>query len=95
MSRYSRQERFAGIGSEGYVALKMGRHFIGSELKRSYWDLAQKNLAAGLRDETWDRCTFKNAPKAKPVAAEPTIAPEPELPGQMSIFDLAGQGMLQ
>ena len=36
---------FAGIGSEGYVALKMGRRFIGAELKESYWRLAAKNLA--------------------------------------------------
>jgi len=35
---------FTGIGSEGYVATKMGRRFIGSELKRSYWEVAQKNL---------------------------------------------------
>jgi hypothetical protein len=37
---------FAGIGSEGYVTLQMGRHFIGSELKRSYFDQACANLAA-------------------------------------------------
>ncbi|HUW34295.1 MAG TPA: DNA methyltransferase, partial [Planctomycetota bacterium] len=36
---------FAGIGSEGYVALEMGRQFIGVELKRSYWNQACKNLA--------------------------------------------------
>lgn len=36
---------FTGIGSEGYVALKMGRKFIGSELKRSYWELARRNLS--------------------------------------------------
>lgn len=35
---------FAGIGSEGYVAVQMGRRFIGSELKRSYFDLAKKNM---------------------------------------------------
>jgi hypothetical protein len=35
---------FAGIGSEGYVALKMGRLFIGVELKESYWTQACKNL---------------------------------------------------
>lgn len=35
---------FAGIGSEGYVALEMGRRFIGSELKRSYWQQAADNL---------------------------------------------------
>lgn len=36
---------FAGIGSEGYVALQMGRRFIGSELKPSYFNIAQQNLA--------------------------------------------------
>lgn len=35
---------FAGIGSEGYVALEMERKFIGSELKRSYWVQACANL---------------------------------------------------
>jgi len=35
---------FTGIGSEGHVALKMGRGFIGSELKPSYYNLAIKNL---------------------------------------------------
>jgi DNA modification methylase len=31
---------FAGIGSEGYQSLKMGRGFIGSELKESYFNQA-------------------------------------------------------
>lgn len=35
---------FTGIGSEGYVALQMGRKFIGSELKESYFALAKRNL---------------------------------------------------
>jgi len=35
---------FAGIGSEGYQALRMGRRFMGVELKRSYFDVAVKNL---------------------------------------------------
>lgn len=35
---------FAGIGSEGYCAVKMKRRFIGSELKPSYWGLACANL---------------------------------------------------
>jgi len=35
---------FAGIGSEGYVAVKMGRRFVGIELKRSYWEQAVRNL---------------------------------------------------
>ncbi len=35
---------FTGIGSEGYVAIEMGRKFIGAELKKSYWELAKRNL---------------------------------------------------
>lgn len=35
---------FTGIGSEGYVSIEMGRKFVGSELKRSYWELASRNL---------------------------------------------------
>jgi DNA modification methylase len=35
---------FAGIGSEGVVALEMGRKFIGVELKGSYFDQARMNL---------------------------------------------------
>jgi len=35
---------FAGIGSEGYQALKFNRRFVGVELKRSYWECACRNL---------------------------------------------------
>jgi DNA modification methylase len=35
---------FMGIGSEGYVSLKMKRKFIGTELKEAYWRQAVKNL---------------------------------------------------
>lgn len=35
---------FAGIGSEVYMALKLGRRAVGCELKRSYFDAALKNL---------------------------------------------------
>lgn len=37
---------FAGIGSEGYEALRLGRKFIGIELKESYFKVSCKNLAA-------------------------------------------------
>ena len=40
---------FAGIGSEGHVALQMGRRFIGVELKNSYYQQAARNLHAALR----------------------------------------------
>jgi DNA modification methylase len=35
---------FAGIGSEGYVSLQMGRRFVGVELKDSYFRQAAANL---------------------------------------------------
>ena len=35
---------FAGIGSEGYASLNLGRKFVGSELKRSYFEQAVANL---------------------------------------------------
>lgn len=35
---------FAGIGSEGYVAIQEGRRFVGVELKESYWKQAALNL---------------------------------------------------
>jgi DNA modification methylase len=39
---------FAGIGSEGFVALEMGRRFIGSELKPSYYRQACRNMERAL-----------------------------------------------
>lgn len=35
---------FGGIGSEPVTAVKMGRRAIAAELKRSYWEVAVKNL---------------------------------------------------
>ena len=35
---------FAGIGSEVYMAVKLGRRGIGCELKPSYWRTAVDNL---------------------------------------------------
>jgi hypothetical protein len=37
---------FAGIGSEGFEAVKAGRRFLGFELKESYWKQACANLKA-------------------------------------------------
>jgi DNA modification methylase len=41
---------FTGIGSEGYIALEMGRLFVGAELKRSYYEQAVRNLHAAADD---------------------------------------------
>ena len=35
---------FAGIGSEGYISVQMGRRFVGIELKESYYRQACANL---------------------------------------------------
>lgn len=36
---------FTGIGSEGYCAVKMGRRFVGTELKLQYFELACQNIS--------------------------------------------------
>jgi len=35
---------FAGIGSEGYESVRLGRRFVGVELKREYFEAARTNL---------------------------------------------------
>lgn len=40
---------FAGIGSEGYESVRLGRKFIGVELKESYFNAATANLANAER----------------------------------------------
>jgi DNA modification methylase len=42
---------FAGIGSEGFVAIEEGRRFIGVELKRSYYEQATRNLLQATKSE--------------------------------------------
>ncbi len=42
---------FLGIGSEAYVAVKMGRKAIGVELKTSYFDLAARNVEDATRSQ--------------------------------------------
>lgn len=42
---------FTGIGSEGVTALKLGRRFVGTELKESYWKQAVRYLEAQDRQD--------------------------------------------
>lgn len=42
---------FTGIGSEGYTAVKMGRRFVGTELKPQYFELAHQNIADALQEQ--------------------------------------------
>ena len=43
---------FAGIGSEGYEAVRLGRRYIGIELKPSYARVAVRNLQAAAINRT-------------------------------------------
>lgn len=42
---------FTGIGSEGYTAVKMGRKFVGTELKPIYWELACQNIEDASKEQ--------------------------------------------
>jgi DNA modification methylase len=39
---------FAGVGSEGFMAMRLGRKFTGCELKREYFKVAARNIEAGV-----------------------------------------------
>lgn len=41
-----------GIGSEGYVSVKMNKKFVGVELKQSYYRQAVINLRKAKRQNT-------------------------------------------
>ncbi len=43
---------FSGVGSTGYQAIKMGRKFVGSELKQSYFAQACKNIESAKSSQT-------------------------------------------
>jgi len=49
---------FAGIGSEGYESVRLGRKFIGVELKRSYFDQACRNMTNIERETTKEMLDF-------------------------------------
>ncbi len=53
---------FMGIGSEGVVALEMGRKFVGAELKKSYFEQAVRNLKSAERQENQQGDLFGSAP---------------------------------
>lgn len=42
---------FSGVASEGVVAIKTDRKYIGIELKESYFDLAVKNLRSAVESK--------------------------------------------
>ena len=72
---------FAGIGSEGYVAVKLGRRFLGCEIKPEYHETALRNLSRAVTadsnqpslfgDEAWE----PNTPAL--VVDDPLLFPVP------------------
>lgn len=42
---------YSGIGSTGYMAIKTGRKFVGSELKTAYFNQAVKNIESARNDQ--------------------------------------------
>jgi DNA modification methylase len=88
---------FTGIGSEGVVSLAMGRKFIGSELKESYFKIASENLANAhnfkLESKKFDfdarsaAVNFhKRKEKKKEVEIEETIEYAQDLENQLSLI---------
>jgi hypothetical protein len=45
---------FTGIGSEGVVAVEMGRRFVGAELKKGYFDVAVRNISQARQKSSGD-----------------------------------------
>lgn len=52
---------FAGIGSEGYIALKHGRRFYGCEIKQEYHDAMLVNLERAIRKRAESTATLWDA----------------------------------
>jgi len=67
---------FAGIGSEGFGALRAGRRFVGIELKPEYFRFAVRNLEAARKQLAFS--LFDSPPTApnQPPTSEPTPAPD-------------------
>lgn len=61
---------FAGIGSEGYVALKAGRRFVGVELKPAYYKIMVRNLEKVLGGPAKKRGFFFDKAIKKAVNAD-------------------------
>lgn len=81
---------FAGIGSELYVALQMGRKAIGAELKPSYYAQAVQNCQRAEADQTpvpgTETVVVSSGPK--PIEFVPNVPLVPE-PAQQPIIKVA------
>ena len=59
---------FMGVGSEPYMALRMGRKAVGIELKESYYRQAVKNIKAALAVAQTEEATLEFEDDAEPEA---------------------------
>ena len=66
---------FAGIGSEGVISTRLGRRFVGIELKPAYFRVAKKNLHAAAGEMT----LFGQSLEALPESLFDTDEAEPEV----------------
>ena len=67
---------FAGIGSEGYCALRMGRRFVGIELAKKYYDQACANLKRVEDEKAMD--LFAPKAEADPIPEKPKRERKPK-----------------
>ena len=90
---------FNGIGSSGYVALKMGRQYKGIELKPSYFDQSIGNLRAAVEemaDKEGSLTVFDSFdPDIKPARGKkkddaPAVNILPDGMVNLTIFDIGG-----
>ena len=64
---------FAGIGTEGYVALQHRRKFIGIELKRSYYETAIRNIEQLIHERSHiDMIEIMESDRSSHQSAQPT-----------------------
>jgi hypothetical protein len=62
---------FAGIGSEGYEALRLGRRFYGCEIKQEYYDAAIVNLERAIARRDEDQRTLWDAAQQEDTCSQP------------------------
>ncbi|HEV3262775.1 MAG TPA: site-specific DNA-methyltransferase, partial [Gemmataceae bacterium] len=60
---------FMGSGSTGVAAVKEGRHFVGIEIERRYFDLACKRIEEAYAEPR----LFTTQPKQEQAAGEPNL----------------------
>jgi hypothetical protein len=62
---------FAGIGSEGYEAIMLGRRFYGCEIKAEYLSAAKRNLARAEKKSVIDNTTLFTIGAIKEPVCDP------------------------